>query len=67
MGEIISEGRLAQRESVMRLRPNSRALPLGDFMYNFKRKNYMDTLRFYLQNNHFYFKHNVISVSLPRA
>lgn len=41
MGEIISEGRLAQRESVMRLLPTARTLQLGYFMNNLKRKNYI--------------------------
>lgn len=36
MGEIISEGRFSQRESVMRLRPTARTLQLGYFMNNLK-------------------------------
>lgn len=60
MGEIISEGRLAQRESVMRLRHTARALQFGHFMNNLRRKNYMNTFHFYLYVNQFCLNYNVM-------
>lgn len=59
MGEIISEGRLAQRESVMRLRPGACALQFGQFTNNLKSKNYLDTYHLYLYN-YFCLQHNVM-------
>lgn len=54
MGEIISEGRLVQRESVMRLRLTAAALRVhqfGDFMTNLRMKNCINTLHSPLYNH----------------